>query len=142
VAISDLFNSQVTVQLGTTNNNVSLDVTNGGYGDSVNIVAGPGHKGVNSLAVFDHESTIGIGAFTPTTYTLSTTYAYNPTTFARTIVDEHITREKRVVASLGKRLQTVSYTATTTVTYAGIDNLAVNGNGRGNVFKIQGVKDK
>src|SRR5205823_4717221 len=78
----------------------------------------------------------------PTTYTLSTTYAYNASTFARQVVDEHIVREKRLTAFLGKRLQSVSYTATTTVSYAGLDNLAINGNARGNIFKIQGVNDK
>lgn len=142
VAISDLFNSQLTVQLGATNNNVSLDLTHGGYGDVVSIVAAPGHKGVNSLTIFDQDPAIGLGASTPTTYTLSTTFAYNPNTFNRQVVDERVVREKRLVATLGKRLQTVSYTATTTVSYAGIDNLAINGNGRGNLFKVQGVNDK
>src|SRR4029453_18755642 len=90
VAVSELFNSQLTVQLGTTNNNVSLDLTHGGYGDSVSIVPPPSHKGVNSLTMFDQDSAIGLGPSTPTTYTLSTTFAYDPNTFTRQIVDERV----------------------------------------------------
>jgi hypothetical protein len=132
VNIPALYNTSANLVLGTTINQVTVDTTSGGLGDSLNIYGKTvNNAGSNVLNIVDRDSNFNL-ASGPDTYTLSATYA------GQTVSDAAIVRQKRQV-SFGGPFQSFQYTATTTIHYSGVDLVNIKAGDMGNVFNVQAI---
>jgi hypothetical protein len=134
IQIGGLYNTFGTVVLGQGTNLVNVDTT-GGFADQVTILGKTlSNSGLNVLTIQDHDTALDwVTGSGPATYTLTASYQ------GAAITSTSIIRQKPERAILGKRLLTLNYTATTTIDYSGIDNVAIQGGALGNTFNVQGI---
>jgi hypothetical protein len=133
IQVSSLYNTAASLILGSANNAITVDTTFGGFGDNLSIQGKTlANTGFNSLAIVDKDPAFDLQSG-PATYSLTTTYD------GAAIADTAIVRTKHQTVPLGKRLLTVSYTATTAIHYTGIDAVSIKGGDMGNEFDVRGI---
>lgn len=127
VTVNRLFNQELNLVLGQTQNNVIVDTTNGGFADTVNIthLVGPFlPPPTTSLLVRDRNTAADGSLYGRGTYVLA---------------DNKLTRSKRLppITDPGGPIPIISVSGTTTINYSDIQDLTVKGGDLGNTFDLQ-----